>query len=204
MPELKLYYFNGGNRVLVSRLILAAAGVDYEFIQVTRDTWPEQKSTFPFGQLPALSVDGKRFGQSIAIQAYLAREYGLYGSNNIQRLEIDQLVQLREDFSRESHLGPRDRDPEKKAEREKHLSENVYPLYLGYFRKFLLENGTGFAVGDQLSLADLVLYEATSSLVRRNAELLQKYPEILAHREKVEELPRIREFLATSGETARV
>lgn len=43
MPEIKLYYFHGGNRVLVSRLILAAAGVDYEFVQVKRDTWKELK-----------------------------------------------------------------------------------------------------------------------------------------------------------------
>jgi glutathione S-transferase len=200
MPELKLYYFQPGAKALISRLVLAVANVDYEFVQVERSQWKELKPTFVFGQLPVLSIDGQKFGQSLAIQAYLAREYGLYGSNNIESLQIDQIVQLREDFGGEVRRGgggpDRDRDPVKQAERESNLIANVYPRYLGYFNKILQDNGTGYAVGNKLSLADFVFYEISTHLTESKAHLLQEFPEIRALKDKLEQIPAVQAALA--------
>lgn len=46
----------------------------------------------PFGQVPVLEVDGKKIHQSTAICRYLAKQYGLLGTNDWENLEIDAAV----------------------------------------------------------------------------------------------------------------
>ena len=46
----------------------------------------------PFGKTPVLEVDGKQAHQSIAICRYLAKQFGLNGSNDWEALEIDAIV----------------------------------------------------------------------------------------------------------------
>jgi hypothetical protein len=46
-------------------------------------------SATPFGQLPVLEIDGKKYAQSFAISRYLGRKYGLSGANIEEDFEID-------------------------------------------------------------------------------------------------------------------
>lgn len=43
----------------------------------------------PFGKVPAIEIDGKRYGQSYAISRYLGKKLNLGGSNDLEDLEID-------------------------------------------------------------------------------------------------------------------
>lgn len=43
----------------------------------------------PMGQMPVLEIDGKKYGQSMAILRYLAKKCNLYGKDDIEALEID-------------------------------------------------------------------------------------------------------------------
>merc|ERR1719422_1475289 len=94
-PKLKISYFNFTGRAEISRLVCAAAGRDFEDHRYKEGEWAESaRDKTPFGQCPVLTVDGKQYGQSLAICTYLARECGLYGSSNLDGLEIDQYMQL--------------------------------------------------------------------------------------------------------------
>ena len=52
----------------------------------------------PFGKLPLLEVDGKQMPQSLAICRYLAKQFGLNGSNDWEDAEIDAIVDTITDF----------------------------------------------------------------------------------------------------------
>jgi hypothetical protein len=52
----------------------------------------------PFGKAPVLEIDGKQLHQSAAISRYLAKKFGLNGSNDCEALEIDMIVDTFADF----------------------------------------------------------------------------------------------------------
>lgn len=52
----------------------------------------------PFGKVPVLEIDGVQTHQSVAICRYLAKQFGLNGSNDLEALEIDAIVDTFGDF----------------------------------------------------------------------------------------------------------
>ena len=52
----------------------------------------------PFGKTPVLEIDEKQIHQSVAICRYLAKQFGLNGSNDWEALEIDAIVDTFTDF----------------------------------------------------------------------------------------------------------
>lgn len=77
------------------------------------------------------------------------------------------------------------------------------PYVLGFFQALLQENNsTGFFVGSTVSLADLLLYTVTDSLVAEKAEVKDKFPpEVKKLRSNVEAHPFIRMYLAKRKDT---
>ena len=55
---------------------------------------PALKPSLPFGQLPVLEVDGITIGQSMAIARYLANEYGIAGTSNMVKAQVDEVVDV--------------------------------------------------------------------------------------------------------------
>ena len=55
---------------------------------------PALKPSLPFGQLPVLEVDGVTIGQSMAIARYLANEYGIAGTSNMVKAQVDEVVDV--------------------------------------------------------------------------------------------------------------
>ena len=54
---------------------------------------PILATKFPLKQMPTLEVDGKVICQSAAIYRYLANEFNLYGSSNMDRAVVDQVCE---------------------------------------------------------------------------------------------------------------
>ena len=48
MPSYKIVYFNARGAAEISRLVLAAAGAEYEDERVEREDWPSKKPGKPF------------------------------------------------------------------------------------------------------------------------------------------------------------
>ena len=55
---------------------------------------PALKPSLPFGQLPVLEVDEVTIGQSMAIARYLANEYGIAGTSNMVKAQVDEVVDV--------------------------------------------------------------------------------------------------------------
>ncbi|KAH9508180.1 Glutathione S-transferase 1 [Bulinus truncatus] len=199
--NIKLTYFNGRGRAEVSRLVLAVAGQKYEDVRLAGDQWAALKPKTPFGQLPVLEVDGKSFGQSLAIATYLAREFNLYGKTNLDGLKIDQVVQLCTDFQNAGSKAYYEKDEAKKAELLKNLKEVEAPKYLGFFEKLLKENGSGYFVGSSLTLADLLVYDLVFNYQQRSAVNTEGYPLLQAFYKKVDNHDKIKAYVSKRPNT---
>ena len=93
LSSMKIHYFDEGGRAEVSRLVLVWAGKSFEDIRIPFQEWPDVKPTMPLGQVPVLDMGGQKYPQSLAIAAYLAREFDLYGNSNLDSLKIDVIAQ---------------------------------------------------------------------------------------------------------------
>jgi len=196
--KVKIIYFGVRARVEISRLVLAAAKKDYEFELVDFKDWPTVKPKMRFGVLPVLEIDGKQFSQGIAIQTYLARVNGLYSDDPIEALQIDEISQLREDLIVPESKHFLEQDEAEKAKKGKAMFEETYPKFLDYFVDILKTNGTGYAVGKKMTLADIVIFEGTTTVSQLDPEFFKKYPDLVKFREKISKAPGIKEYLAKS------
>ncbi|WP_411025676.1 hypothetical protein, partial [Salmonella sp. s55004] len=64
------------------------------------EDWPALKPNTPLGQLPYLDIDDLKVPQSSAINHYLAREFGLLGSNNLEEVQINVVYETLIDISK--------------------------------------------------------------------------------------------------------
>ncbi|XP_012945673.1 probable glutathione S-transferase 6 [Aplysia californica] len=197
MPSYKLTYFDTHGRAEITRLIFAAAGQSYEDVRIKREDWPKIKATTPFGQVPILEVDGKTFGESVAIATYVAREFGFYGKNNLEQLAIDQVVQLVQDFISGIVKVVREPDPAKKGELLKEFCAEDAPKYFAMFERLLKDNGTGYFVGSSLTLADLALFDFATGLNNMSPGVLDKAPGVAALCQKVLTNEKIKAYVDT-------
>lgn len=200
-PSIKLTYFDGRGRAEISRLVMAAANKPFEDVRIGFPDWPKVKATTPLGTLPMLEVGGKKYSQGLAVATFLARENGLYGSNNLDGLEIDQIQQVREDLLTSQSKTMFEKDEATKAELMKKLKEETYPKVFGFFNSVVKESKSGFVVGKKLSLADLVIYEGTQTVFENEPAILDAFPELKKLRAKVESDGNVKSYLAKRKKT---
>ena len=75
----KLYYFDLYGRVEASRQAFTIAGVAFDDVRVTGDSWKELKESgkCEFGSVPMLELDdGTCLSQSMSILRYICKTWG--------------------------------------------------------------------------------------------------------------------------------
>jgi len=127
--------------------------------------WEQIRSTLetPFPNLPYLIDESVsppiQLTQSNAILRYLARRFDYYGGSEPERVEIDVLQDEAYDF-RNQIIKTAYTLGDAYTEAYDSFTRNIVPKYLDRFEGYLAaRNNNRFFVGDQLSLADFVLYE---------------------------------------------
>ncbi|XP_070548576.1 S-crystallin SL11-like isoform X1 [Ptychodera flava] len=205
MPQYRLMYFNLRARAETSRMIFAAAGVEYEDVRVAREKWPTEKTSgkYPFGQMPCLEIDGTfTLAQSRAIGRYLANEYGLAGKDNLEKAKVDMVVDVCDDI----HVGARniffEKDETKKAQLKADFVVKAESI-LAALEKLLSANngGNGYLVGDSLTWADLEFFVRMEYAPFFNAAILDQYPKLKALAERVSSVPEIAAWLKKRPKT---
>nr|XP_034308305.1 glutathione S-transferase 1-like isoform X2 [Crassostrea gigas] len=183
MKNYKLTYFDIRGRAEISRLLFAAAGVQYADDRIKREDWPALKPKTPQGQLPILTIDDTAtLPQSLAIARFLAREFGLSGKTNLEQAQCDVIVQTTEDLRAEWVKVFREPDETKKAELQKKLVEEIVPKFWKIFQ-------------DTLTLGDLAVYDVMEIHTRDYPDLIKNFPQLQTHRQKVASIPNIKKYL---------
>ncbi|XP_032666452.1 glutathione S-transferase-like [Odontomachus brunneus] len=194
MPTYKLTYFNVTGLAEAIRYLFHYGGVKFEDIRLTFDDWPKYKAEMPMGQVPVLEIDGKKYNQSRAISRYLAKKFNLYGSNEIEALEIDATIDSMEDMRQALGIYYWEKDAAIK-EKFKQIAFEKYPVCLSKFEEQVKKNG-GYFVGKKLSWADIQYAAYVDMLCAFTAKDINKdYPELKKLVEKVNALPNIKAYL---------
>ncbi|XP_056020331.1 glutathione S-transferase-like [Ostrea edulis] len=200
MTKYTYHYFNVKGRGEIVRLIFVAAGVDFDDRRIEFQDWPKVKPTTPTGQLPVLEIDGKKHFQRMAIARYIAREYGLAGKTNMDRLLIEQVVDIVHDLHEEMIKSMFEKDEARKAEQTKQLKEESIPRAMGILSKTLKDNGGQF-VGVNLSLADIYFMDIVSRFLKKDDKVLDKFLELKANLDKTMSEPKIKKYLTKRPKT---
>lgn len=218
----------------VPRLLLAIAGkfpgADYTD---GRYAAPEGDLTANLGRMPVIEQDGQSLGQSVAINFFVAAENGLAGSSTFETAQILAIgehlkemvtayrelvpyfsVPTEENLNKWFEQGAT--DSEGPADRAGHGTRYL-KWFMGRIEKTLGDKG--FAVGDKLSLADVLLFvtfgdylkaeEAAPELPEfkrvpfadkaRVDAALELHPKIKASVHAVANHPNVQKWLATRG-----
>jgi len=201
-PTYKLTYFPVKALAEPARLIFAFTNTPYEDIRLEKATWPEHKPKYEWGTLPVLEVDGKSLSQSHAILRYLGKQFNLAGENDFESAKCDEMVEAMADLKAAAFKYFFESDEDKKKEIGKTLLGETFPKFLGIWEKILSDNGTGFLVGKKFSYADFCV--ASYLQIYRDTlgdSLLDKYPAIQAHQEKVFNSPGVKQWVENRPKT---
>mmetsp|Transcript_30404 Transcript_30404/g.41639 ORF Transcript_30404/g.41639 Transcript_30404/m.41639 type:complete len:236 (+) Transcript_30404:54-761(+) len=229
---ISLKYWNGRGLMEVPRKLLAIAGKfpgDYED---GRYSSPPENLTANLGRMPLLSVGDQSVGQSAAINFYLATELGLMGSSTIEAAQILSISEhLKEMMTAFRTLVPYGQEPTEEA-LEKWFSSGATDRtgpadgaarstrYLMWWMGRIEETlgSSGFAVGTKLSLADVLIYETFSEVLKdeeagslpqyrresfcskaKTDALLAKYPKLQASSAAVAANANLQKWLSIRG-----
>jgi glutathione S-transferase len=230
-PKYTLCYFDIRGVAETSRMLFALSKTPFEdkrftitfgtpgdFKTIQRPEFDAAKASgdldVSLGKVPYLEVNGQKFGQSKAIERYLAKQFGLYGGSDIEAAIIDQLgehvTDFRTAYNRVRGFGPVEGE-EKKAALEKWFSEDL-PNNMKLVEKSLPQCEAGpYLVGGKVSLADVILYQfcaapggAFDNSFTSNADAakasFQECPRIKQAMEAVADIPEMQVYIAERPE----
>ncbi|XP_051774125.1 glutathione S-transferase, alpha tandem duplicate 1 isoform X15 [Ctenopharyngodon idella] len=190
-----LHYFNGRGKMESIRWLLAAAGVEFEEVFMTRREHYVKlldDGALMFQQVPLVEIDGMQLVQSKAILNYIAGKYNLYGKDLKERALIDMYTEGTIDLM-DTIIMSIFTPPENKEKYFSNIEQKAKERFLPVFEKGLANSD--FLVGNQLSRADVHLLEATLMLQEIFPTILSTFPKIQAFQGRMKALPRISKFL---------
>ncbi|XP_018410004.1 PREDICTED: hematopoietic prostaglandin D synthase-like isoform X2 [Nanorana parkeri] len=192
MPNYKLTYFNFKGRGEILRYIFAYTNTPFEDHRIEYSDWAAHKSSYPYGKLPVLEIDGVIYSQSLAISRYLAKPAGLRGKTEIDDLNIDITVDHLDDLVT---LFPWEGDEKKIKE---YMEKNVHPTLSG------LEKALGdkkWFAGDYVTWADFFWDNCCDMFGHHQPGFENAYPHLLALRKRVQEIPAIAAWIKKRPES---
>ncbi|XP_051853112.1 glutathione S-transferase-like [Antechinus flavipes] len=193
----KLYYFDGRGRMESVRWLLAAAGVEYE--EQLFETAEEFENLIKGGKLmyqrvPMVEIDGMKMVETRAILRYIAAKYNLYGKDLKEQVLIDMYVEGMRDLYDIIMFLPLSL-PEEKEENISYIVKKATDRFLPVYEKVLKDHGKNYLVGNQLSWADIHLFELILMIEECKSDVLLTFPKLQEFKTRVSKLPRIQKFL---------
>ena len=161
------------------------------------------KAKLPFGQMPALEVDGQFFGQTDSLMRFAARLANLYPNDAFEATRSDMIVVHQADIhsaiakmSFDGVPGAPGTQMLPEEQRQKNIAawfESTLPGLLGKLEK--LATG-GFMVGGKLCWADVCIFNRLTQLLDINNKLLDgAFSELRAVYENVAALPAVQNWI---------
>jgi len=197
MVHYKLIYFNGRGLAEVTRLLFAVGEAEYEDFRIERNDWDARKAEVnpPFGQLPILEVDGVRICQSSAINRFLANKFNLAGKTELEKAQVDMIVDCFVDAFKPAIAIFYEPDETKKGPMKKKYFEEQLPGYLKHLEALLTHD---YFVGNELTWPDLVFYNFNfwATNFSGGVNNLANFPKLAALYQKVESTPKVAEWVA--------
>ncbi|XP_072178600.1 glutathione S-transferase alpha-4-like [Diadema setosum] len=199
----KLTYFAVRSLAEVIRLALSAAKVEYDevylrsreqFVQLITD------GKLMFKQVPLLEIDGKTLIGSDCTLRYVCRTRGLMGKNSDDQTLIDMLSSGARDMFKLGIFNYKFKPTEEaRAEFLEKATKECRERYLPVFERILTGSKSGFLVGDTMTMADIIFFDAVSYLQEAPnlKHTLAEFPGCQAFIAHFSQQPGIKEYLAS-------
>ncbi|XP_061162764.1 glutathione S-transferase 1-like [Saccostrea echinata] len=202
MPKYVYTYFDARGRAEPARMLFAVAGVPFEDRRIKQEDWPALKPKTPIGSLPVLEVDGESIAQSLVIFRHLSRCFGLDGKTLLDKARIEEIVENLTEVKEAGFKVAFCQDEEEK----KKLQESCMKTFdnvCNRIEKIISSNKSkdGWAVGEKMSFADIMLFEVFEGTLKQDPSALDKYPKIKACRQKAEANKNLKDYVSKREET---
>jgi len=199
--DIKLTYFNLRVRGEPARLLLAFGGLNYTDERITppwedMENWLSKKTTLPWGQLPCLTWNSQTIFQSMAICRYIARELGISGRDNMEKAQVDEIIDVLQDAINSNYSSWFNANKDKRREEIEKWTKTVVPTTLSQLEKKLKERGGQYLVGNRISWADIHLFYFCSDEFME-PEIVEQYTNIANLINRVAVLPNIKNWIDT-------
>ena len=209
--DITLHYFHGRGIGEPIRLLFTVGDIAFTDRRYSVDEFANMaalKARLPFGQMPALEVDGVFFGQTDSIARLAARLAGLYPSDPIEAARSDMIVvhqaEIQSALAKMSFDGVPGAPGTKmvpQEERQKRIAAWVATTLPGALLRLEKLAQEGCMVGSQLSWADICVFNRLNQLLDINADVLHAdFPKLRAVYDRVEALPQIRAWIQAHQE----
>ncbi|XP_004644669.1 glutathione S-transferase A4 [Octodon degus] len=193
----RLHYPNGRGRMESVRWLLAAAGVEFdeEFLETREQLEKLQDGDhLLFQQVPMVEIDGMKLVQTRSILHYIAEKHQLFGRDLKERTLIDMYTEGTLDLLEPIIMHPFLK-PEYQPKEVLHMAQKAIVRYFPVFEKVLKGHGQNFLVGNQLSLADVILLQTILALEEKIPNVLASFPFLQEYSVKLCNIPTIKRFL---------
>ncbi|XP_013879867.1 glutathione S-transferase [Austrofundulus limnaeus] len=188
-----LHYFNGRGKMESIRWLLTVAEVEFdEYFLTTREQYLKllDDGALMFQQVPLVEIDGLKLIQTKAILHYIAEKYNFFGNDIKERAMINMYSEGLMDLMEMMMVLPFVEDPKPKLD---NIQTKAKDRYLPVFEKAL--TGPVYLVGGKLSLADVLLLEATLMLEEKFPAILADFPSVKSFQGRMRQIPAVSRFL---------
>jgi glutathione S-transferase len=189
-----LTYFDVRGRGEIVRAILEETATPYREQRVQLADWTALKPTLPFGQLPRYEDGDLVIVHSHAIYRHLARTHNLYGNNEAERVRCDIVEESFTDA--QASLVGLFWSPDFANKRDE-FENTTLPEMLSRLQTLFEQNdnGAGYWVGNQLTLADFMAWYTLDCMRAFSQATLQRFVTLNAFKHRFEARPRIAAYL---------
>nr|XP_054773701.1 S-crystallin SL11-like [Lytechinus pictus] len=197
-PKYKLMYANTRGRAESIRMLFALKGLEFEDYRFKEGEWQQiknDKTLFPFGQIPVLLINGKSMPQGRAIMRHLGREFGFYGANNAEADQIDIVCETIDDIVPKVVPIAFEQDQEKKKKLVEDFRDNSSKPYLPYLNELIEKAGGRFFVGNSESIADINTYCILEFVYGVLDSARETYPALAKFFDGITENSRLSEYI---------
>lgn len=125
---------------------------------------------------------------------------GLAGKGAWEEAQVDSYASQWEDFLHEIHPYFLVKAKIRQGDLEKLKREVYLPAvkkHFPFFIRAIKSSGSGYVVSSGLTYVDLPIAEYTADLVKEEPKILEPYPELVGHKEKVHSQPELKKWLET-------
>jgi glutathione S-transferase len=184
----ELIYFDFvGGRGSACRIALKEAGllndnrVKFPDYQAMKDKGPEYANG-----LPVCIIEGVPYTQSGAIMRYAGKKCGMYPSDDLEALKVDEMLDIAADILTKC---PQDPDEEvKKKKREEYAAGKMKSLF-SLVALRIQQCGSGWTAGPKVTIADLALYFIVKMIRSGDfdhvaADYCDQWPEVAEYEKK--------------------
>ncbi|CAF0947601.1 unnamed protein product [Adineta steineri] len=192
----KLYDIEKNRYSTIIRLIFSFVGVPYKEKHFKPDELSKIKEKMPYQQLPILRVHNQfKIFQLHAIIRYLAREFNLYGRSKHDQVVVDDIVEIARQFQEKIFEQINNSTNYEQSILQFIIDSSV--IYLKQLEGFfaIFDHHGPFYLGLHISLADLMVYDVISYLIKVDGKLLDSYSHLKEARRQLEKHPGVADFI---------